>query len=123
MAIKKPKHIDKTVAVSIPKLNVVILGHKLKKDTTIIPSTKPNNIDLCFCITIVTSLDIVKIPIATPKAKNINGYTLAKFLVRVDTRLDTFSYSPNINKSKEPDIPGITIATAAAMPQKNNLIP
>ena len=62
-----------TVAASIGILKAVILGHKLKNDTIIIPSTKPNNIDLYFWSKIVTNFDIVNIPITTPKPKNIKG--------------------------------------------------
>ena len=123
IATKNPTHIEITVEASIGILKAVILGHKLRKDTIIIPSTKPNNIDLYFWSNTVTNLDILNIPITTPKPKNIKGINKDKLKVstNADIKYDIFSYSPNINNSKDPDIPGITIATAAAIPHKNNL--
>lgn len=81
MAVKNPTHIDITADASIGMLKDVILGHKLKNDIIIIPSTNPNKTDLYFWINIVTSFDIANIPIIIPNPKNTKGIKNCKLKV------------------------------------------
>ncbi len=118
IASKNPIHIDviEDTTIGIDKL-LVMLGHMLSSDTTMRASTKENSCSRHFAIIMLIILVTKNIPIAIPIA------TIAKGIISIFlTKLDIFRYSPSIKSSREPEIPGITIAAAASIPETNNFI-